>query len=331
MKITLYKITKCGFYGSRGRSFVDGALYDWYTDFIEWTKTGKNIEDTAFLAPEESNVVQSYCVAASRLLNGFGIILWNEIPNDKGEVSFIDGRASVGNPKATSARAGAGQIPGWPAYFWILPDKNLIYCLRTDAQSHTNSIGLPLLRSYLKSYLLGRSRYFVIETGEKVLPSGVNAYFLTRMVKNKKALEKIRKSSEQIQKLHVHLSAIMDNNSISGTKWYHALAGLLDFPLSVPKEKKIMAKVEMPWTPSLAELDKVVEKWQDDDSPIGRMGVTLDSDKKIYWFDSIVPSKEYELSDDLELSRCWNAEQMQQAVQSAQFVIEELINEVQNE
>lgn len=329
MKISVYQLTKCGFYSSNGRKFIKGAISDWYLDFIDWTKTGKKIEDTAMQAPEDSGVLQNYCVSATELHDGFGIVLWNEVPNNKGEVSYIDGRSTVGNPQSQTAGAGVGQIPGWPSYFWILPDEKLIMCLRTKSQTYTNSTGLPQLRWYLQSYLLSKSKYIRSTENGNELESGEKVSFQTKPVKSKRALERIRNACDHIRKMHIRLSAIIGNGADSNfVRFYRSLGDIFGFTVSLPEADKYLTKISTPWTPTTKELNQAIEEWEDPNSIIHKIGVELDSDNKIYWFEDFIPTREYTLPESLELAPCWNEEQLISVAKRVHSTIQELIHEV---
>ena len=329
MKISLYQITKCGFYMPRSKKPVKGDIKDWYQDFITWTKTEKSIEDTAMAAPENSGVLQNYCVSATSMNNGFGIILWNEVPNNKGEVSYIDKRSAVGDPKSQTAGAGVGQSPGWPSYFWILPAENLILCFRTKAQSFTNSTGLPQLRGYFQSYLLRKSKYVITTENGNELGKNEKVYFQTKPVKSKMALERVRSGCDQITKMHIRLSAIIGNDAEAWyVLFYRALGKAFRTSVSLPQEEYFPIKISTPWTPTNQELDKTIEEWENKDSIIKKIGVEFVSDSKIYWFDDFIPARECDLPENLENIPCWNEEQFINVAQRANSTIRGLVDEV---
>lgn len=149
-----YIIEKCGFYktGENQPEFVDlKDTFNYLMDFID----GKKISSTkTYEAGAFQNLLPTYCYEILKYEDDFFITTWNEIHNDNGQISSLNGDATAGSEaEIDETRVPEGYIPGYPTYFWINISKNYIISVRPEGMSFNGNPGfVNYIRSFLRYY-----------------------------------------------------------------------------------------------------------------------------------------------------------------------------------
>jgi len=91
------------------------------------------------------------------------LTLWNEVHNHRGQVPTVDGAAKVGTAQASAVGIKAGSIPGYPSYFWIIPQANIYVAIVPGISVGT---GNGNFRKYLEQFLQTFSKHAIISTDE---------------------------------------------------------------------------------------------------------------------------------------------------------------------
>lgn len=167
-KVKFFDIKKCGFYlrGSDQTHFSN--LNDILQKLSLWAGDGREFVNTTTYEADPDNDLRNtyFCNWHLNQVNGDSIlILWNEVPNDNG---VIYGMNPMDMPGSTSMlTTGFGNtpaIPGFPSYFWFVPERNVFATLR-----FTHSIqGKKNLDHYMNGYLANKSPYRVVNEAQVI-------------------------------------------------------------------------------------------------------------------------------------------------------------------
>lgn len=131
-----------------GKSEIWSQLYAWISkvkDFSNRSTYGKL---------ERDNMYRTFGLKMMKLddINEYLIITWNEIPNANSGIAYVDSSASTdGEISINKSPLKKGAIPGYPSYFWVIPDKNIIASLRI--QDSYSLIGTQNFQYFMKSFL----------------------------------------------------------------------------------------------------------------------------------------------------------------------------------
>ncbi len=160
LTVHFYRVERCGYYARRKPEALCGELLELIPELHGWvSQKKKRIADTATYRPDaKGTYLASYCIdshhydpSADHLMT-----LWieTELTEDNNFAS-VSGTSLVGSPKVKKEPVGLGDIPGIPAYFWILPSHNLIATVRFRKQLMHVSDFRRYLRGYLESHYSG--------------------------------------------------------------------------------------------------------------------------------------------------------------------------------
>lgn len=157
-KITFYKIKDCGIYaGINSRKKLASNINDLLPHIKSWI-SGKGIKLTKTHGVIPGKPLPSYIVdVIKNNQNDWLLILWNEIESTEGAVATVSMDAPVGSPDVEMTDLPENSIPGFATYFWILPDSELIACVRFQ---HSQN-GSYQLSKLIKGFYENFSKYVV--------------------------------------------------------------------------------------------------------------------------------------------------------------------------
>lgn len=162
VKVKFFDIKKCGYYlrGSNQTEF--SGLNDVLHKLRSWASDGREFVNTStYESDPDNDLMNTYFSNWHRNdVNGDSIlILWNEVPNDSG---VIYGMSPMGRPGNTAMMTtGFGDtpaIPGFPSYFWFVPERNVFAAIRFNHSVQ----GKSNLDNYLNGFMANKSSYRVI-------------------------------------------------------------------------------------------------------------------------------------------------------------------------
>lgn len=164
-RITLYKITECGLYEKGGKNSVLGNLEIFLEDLEKWVhikdKTLKETCTYASLDDEELN--KTFCYDIKKDTKGnYLLITWNKSANANNGVAIVSGSSKVGEASIQTNNHKPDDIPGFPTYFWIMPNENRFATLNFDFAQN----GRQAVEKYLREFFIKWSRYVVSTTDE---------------------------------------------------------------------------------------------------------------------------------------------------------------------
>lgn len=345
MKIELHQITNCGFY-QRGKPAAPlfGHLHTWHRDFHQWVGQRTSVNNTSTF-DSEAGVPNVFCAGSTHTAAGLGLILWHGVPATEKGVAYIPKNATPGHVTASEAALPHNSIPGWPSYFWLLPQQNLAVTLQPTGKIQNRSTGLPECRDFLAGYLT-RFSPFVHILQEADQANGIErqiawranhtspsrtdlaGQFLTRPLLLPCALDQIRSKYADIRKLihTVQISRALPVDRAKLTQLMH-LIGFDQY--AAPETDRLSFRWESDWQPTPAELDSAIAQHEQADTTHGRKerrGVRFKGDSQIYWLDGGPVRDDIALPDELERALHWSPAQMQQAWALAEATVQELVS-----
>ncbi|MBS1912759.1 MAG: hypothetical protein JST22_12295 [Bacteroidetes bacterium] len=303
MTVELHKLARCGFYlrGVGTPSF--GTIVDWWQDFADWAN-GRVVRTTGTYVDEESVPRRVLCAGATPYApEGFGVVLWNEMPGTARGIGYISGTALVQKARAAERSLGNDDIPGWATHLWFLPEQNVLVVLIPKIPRGTRGNGLPQARLYFREYLRRQSRYADVEmlerhddvasyevTGWRARPGAalrrdVAPQFDTRPLYRHGILDDLPKRYQDIRKIVTSRELEMDSR---------VHRDLLEFVLSgiglghfdryehiAPRQH---FRLEVPWQPgSPEEVSELVSAWKR--APSSRTGILFHGEPNVHWLD----------------------------------------------
>lgn len=168
-KIKFFDIKKCGYY-LRGRDQAEfGSLNDALQKLQLWADDGREFVNTTTYEADPDNDLRNtyFCNWHQNEINGDSIlILWNEAPNDSGVIYGMNPMDRPGSTNMlTTGFGNTPAIPGFPSYFWFVPERNVFATIRF---SHSVQ-GKNNLDCYLNGFLANKSPYRVVNGQDVVV------------------------------------------------------------------------------------------------------------------------------------------------------------------
>jgi hypothetical protein len=306
-KITFYSIDKCGYYkhGEKEREFC--TLLESLNELKIWNSNKEIGETCTYDINERQNIYRTYCFDLFEIGNNFLLTTWNETPAEDGEMASINISSTVGNVKVNLTAVPAGNIPGYPTYFWFIPEHEILATI----QFHNQLNGQQNLVMYLNGFLSKCTTYACIKefnSGNKTevkivgyakdetdTPRHLNSRFETSLYKKKVShIEFIKQNHSDIRKIirkDVINMKINQDNEI-----FNNFFGRLN--LSKPKitEEKMKIKYEINYSPSEAELNQMIDSWfskHDTQEKWDDIGFVLNRRDTIFWLSHELPRDEF--------------------------------------
>lgn len=210
-RIRFYDIKKCGYYLRAQKTPLFGGVNDTLVNLSSWANDGRTLINTTTYEPNSDKDIYNTYFCDWFKPNGGNdsiLILWNEVPNDKGVIYGMNPTASPGNRSMQKTDFGdEPAIPGFPSYFWFIPEHKVF---ATVLFNHSIS-GKGNLDHYIKGFLANKSPYRVFDSDNKVIgysrngkPDGysehINAYFATLGRKNDELEQELLQNRHKIRR-----------------------------------------------------------------------------------------------------------------------------------
>jgi hypothetical protein len=198
-KIKYFDIKKCGYYlrGSDRSEF--SGLNDTLLKLSEWARDGRDFENTKTYESDPDNDLRNtyFCNWHQNQVNGDSVlVLWNEVPNDNG---VVYGMNPMDRPGGTSMlKTGFGTtraIPGFPSYFWFIPEKNVFATIRFNHSVQ----GKNNLDHFLNGFLANKSPYRVVNETGTVIGFSANGQQTDRSAKTHSKFHAIGRKQEELE------------------------------------------------------------------------------------------------------------------------------------
>lgn len=304
--IQFYDVEKCGFYPKRKPDVVDGQFPKVTQDIYNWlTQKKPRVAETAtYSADPNRNLLPAYCVASYAEAHEFLFTLWveTEVTEDNNFAS-ISKRSTANSARISRKPLGEDDIPGVPAYFWMLPSRNLIGSIRFRRQ-HAH---ISKLRRYMKGYL--ETHYSGLKTASvhnTRAVDGLDGYTLSDLdsrvefkpVHQDTDAQKIIANYAQIRKIivrkNIHLPDEGDKRIFDSLR---EAIGLGKSRYSENIDRDMHYKGEIAYKPTRDEVRQIIDNFEAVDGweDIGFSMSDMDSEKYVTWLNRSFSKEKTEL------------------------------------
>ncbi len=295
LKVTAFEISRCGYYLPRKKMPEFCSLAQCLADLQQWT-SGKNLEDTLTFAVDGEDVPETYCfeMQKANASGNYLLTTWNRVPMVEGGVPAANGSAKVGNVDVALAHVANGNIPGYPTYFYFIPSKRIVFAMRSSWQSHNGHQGLiRMIRGFLET----ASPYVVtnpVGTDGEVEILGFREKNDTGSPRElvphyESALRRLAGRVEYLKSHHSMIRKIVFRNTLDisvATEKSFMFSMLQGIGLTnyTSRSQMISFGYEMQLTPTLSELDALIEKYSSDTENKEQIGFRLSKNSsEIVW------------------------------------------------
>jgi hypothetical protein len=150
VKIDFYNVSQVGYfkYGKKDAEFC--SLAQMLSELQKWV-SGKTIELTGtFNDTSNPQDAPTFIADIQSALGNYLLSTWNQTPSFDGRAASIPKTATVGKAQPATSSVPAGNIPGYPTYFWFIPVLNVFATVRFEGAVLN---GQQALRRYLEAFL----------------------------------------------------------------------------------------------------------------------------------------------------------------------------------
>lgn len=303
-RIRFYKIAQCGYYNHSNFQF--GSITDILENLKTWiTNKALNETQTYSVDPDnnESDLLRTFCYSVDSNDNEYLVTTWNENADVDGKMASIDSRGMTGCASVETAEPSEGYIPGYPAFFWFIPNQNIFATI----QLNTRLNGRKNLNGYLKGFLDTRSKYVVydeVDGENRIVGYGMSEddyshpqpRFSSMLYKQPGQLEYIRNNREFIRKL-IKKDKLKLERQETATIWqtlYRMFTGAQTNNICQVENK---VSVELDMNPSNDELENIISQWELDSEtyPISDVGFCLAGNPQPFWLRQSIASDSFDL------------------------------------
>jgi len=251
-----------------------GGIEDTFVQLEKWG-SGTDLSLTKILdpAPDDEDL-PVYLLGITKIGGDYVFACWNEVPSAEGAVTSISKNSKVGAPAVHKNPFDPNTIPGYPTYFWVLPDLKVI----ASVKSVGGASGMEAMQDYVKKFLLLKSQYVIDGLNEEGqytvightdrgdnIPQKVNPRFHAATFKKKGRHAFLLENHARITKV-VRVGRVAVDKALDQTmlqSFIQFLGGDSNKTKHITGTRKV--RLELQYTPSEAELKSMIEADSADD------------------------------------------------------------------
>jgi hypothetical protein len=347
VKVTFYEIINCGYYAKNG-SLEFGNILTILDDIHNFVYS-----DDMFLARtrvfDESrfqDIDATYCYELYRndSREDYILVTWNETPTINGNLASINGQGQVGDSDINLTEIPDGYIPGYPTYFWFIPNRNLFATIQINSFKYN---GHRNMKRYFQSFLERFSRYVSVENTDNDnedyeaylnvgilgyadgsnsnLDNSIRPYFKTSLLRNSGQLEFIRCNRNRIRKL-IHKDCIKFSIQNDVSIWQRLLqrVGIFD-DIEDQEDAPVKFRYEFDYKPSSSDLENIINHFINEQSTWKEIGFLFHGEQTPRWLSNSLARGifSFDLTPDRAIYSC---EELLQSILSQR---EEILSVIQ--
>lgn len=311
--ITLYNISKCGLYKYNDSSKTHlGNTQIFFDQLMNWAKNPKrNLIDTCTYEVEDDELGErTFCYEIIKNpSNNFLIITWNETKGLDGKLASINGNVPVGQASIKTKKTGLNEILGYPSYFYIVPDENIIATITFGTSKNGRFNFKCLVKEFISKY----TKFSIYEKNiqdqkndlkgykDKSFPNSeplnLRAMFDFNIIRSTHQIDKLISNYDQIRQVVKHNKLSVADTVKQG--WSSKLS-LSIFDRQKPKiDGEVKFTFEYPYTPENSkELKDFISDWEKNytGSMWDNVGFKLKGDSTTYWLNDMSARNKFDLS-----------------------------------
>lgn len=277
--VTHFEIARCGYYVpfARKDAHLFGTTESMLKDLAAWAN-GRSLVGTQTYGFSDE-MLPTYLLDVKSSKDEFLVCTWNRTADASGNVLSVPGTAKVGSAKASTATLPAGNIAGYPGYFWFRPKEDRFSTIQFPGTLN----GRQNFIAYTTAFLQKFNPQHVIakqdadlhaevhkciecyqespEAGEYYEPNGVMPLFESSMVRNPGLVEQIRK---ELASVHTIIrKETITATTAAGKSHLDGLLGLFGVEKAKVTDSEYRISYKVKYRPSDEEFDRMVEQYDD--------------------------------------------------------------------
>lgn len=268
-RVRFYQIEQCGYYNHS--DFLFGGIGDILENLKNWI-SGKALNETQTYSVEsesnEDDILRTYCYSIVDNSGEYLITTWNENADVNGKMASIDVQGMTGLASVEAVEPLPGYIPGYPAFFWFIPDRNIFATI----QINTRMNGRKNLENFLFGFLAKHSKYVIYNKEAdnifNILGYGISAddfeklqpRFQTSLKKQPGVIEYIKNNRDSIRKMIKKDSlSISRQESVAIWQTFFRIFSGKTSQSVIQSDVNFLFEIEH--TPSKDELEEIIDQW----------------------------------------------------------------------
>lgn len=291
VKISFFKIHRCGFYAHGANQASFSSVDDVLTQLQQWTD-GEELSLTRIHDPngrEDENPV--YLFGIKKHGPNWVFATWNEIPSHESGVPSVSMNAKVGETVVHMNDIEEDSIPGYATYYWAIPGRDVIATIRFPG----GRSGQLAMSNYLNRFMSSYMSYTLVEQrgGEEVIvgytdrndgvAKKVRPMFKTfafqKPNRSQFLIQNVANIRRVVRRGHVTTTNVVDRNF-----WQNAVRFLRSTRQTANVVKQ-RVYVELDYRPTLQELQEMIAAEENDLAATGwdDMGFIIEGDPTTHW------------------------------------------------
>lgn len=295
MTLTFFELEQFGFYRHGTREFLFGDVHSALQELHEWS-AGKDVGMTELTSPSRVNrgALPVYVFGIQPTGDDWLLATWNTVPAADGAVASLARDSRVGRaPRVHANPIVEGSIPGFPTYFWFLPEHNTFATLRFE---NPITAARPMM-GYVRQFLKTESGYVVRDDDGSIAgyrdlhDDGDHTKAHVKVSANVRSkpgeVARLRRERPNIR------TVIRDSYLIQRVRrdrnWFQKLSQIVrdnEQPSEFTQDTKV--HIALSYTPTEAELDQMIETelQTQRDSEFDDLGFKLVGSNETIWINS---------------------------------------------
>ncbi|MFC5441661.1 hypothetical protein [Rhodanobacter ginsenosidimutans] len=164
---TLYGISVCRYHDEDAAdSFCDLGLV--LEDIQEWLGGLASIGESCTYEPsQDDSFLRTFCLDIKPLASDRAVLVvtWNELSSVEDGVQLISAGSAIGEAEVSTVAIDALSVPGYPAFFVLLPQENLLLNLRFEQRLN----GMSAFKRFVLGFMQESAKWCVWQQNDKLL------------------------------------------------------------------------------------------------------------------------------------------------------------------
>lgn len=160
VSVTAYGISSCRFY-DEARDVEFASISDVMEDFVKWVGGLGTIGESSTFEPTDKDAfLHVYCFDVREIpgsIRAYLISTWNESESKEDQIQLLSVDTPIGEPDLSTVDIDPQTRPGYPAYFLVLPERDLLLNMRFEHRLN----GSQGFKRFIHGFMAECSKYCV--------------------------------------------------------------------------------------------------------------------------------------------------------------------------
>lgn len=292
---SLFDISECGYYERGNGHHRFGTMARTLSDIDRWSRNLELAQTKLYEGSGAQDIDPVYLLAIHQVpsRDDWLVVTWNENESFDGSSASVNGSDRVGAASVDLTEIEEGRIPGYPTYFYVMPQDGKIATIRID----TRKSGRKGFQEYIKCFISGYASQVVHDRSDEnsanVLgyreqpeeePERLIPKFRLREIRIGGRLDLIRNRCHEIRSI-IRKATLNIRQQADRNTWQKLMAKL-GWAHSSTMQQDIEIKYEIHDAVNSEQLEAMINEWES----FGRgswddIGVRFRGEaNKDYWF-----------------------------------------------